>query len=283
MMKDASGDNQVLPETEGIEFGPDYISVPKSHFELVYESWILDVYRPLGLKSGDTVLDLGANVGDFTIRAARTVGDTGLVIAVEPNPIWFKLLERNVLRNNLRNVRLLNCAVGECQGTVVLSQDRVLRQILPSVPDRYSVSSLTLDDICTSVEKTGRLLAKIDIEGYEGEALSNQSSVSRFDGIIMEVHGKQQEETVSRILDARNLHWSRIRVRSMLGGLTSNIICRWPWIMAIELRSRFLGLRRFAEMAVRGRPLVIDQVEGGNLEIIHAWRNGSSSARSDSQ
>lgn len=59
----------------------------------------------LGIKAGSKVADIGAGSGWFTVRAARRVGDGGLVYAVEINADYLKHIEERAARERLRNVR----------------------------------------------------------------------------------------------------------------------------------------------------------------------------------
>ena len=68
------------------------------------------------LKPGDTFVDVGANIGYFTLLASRLVGATGKVIGIEANPRTFKLLEANVALNHCANVDLRHVAAGEAPG-----------------------------------------------------------------------------------------------------------------------------------------------------------------------
>lgn len=68
------------------------------------------------LTPGMTVLDLGANVGYYTVMMANRVGAAGRVYAVEPEVRNFGLLVRNVLLNELRNVHVENIAIADVDG-----------------------------------------------------------------------------------------------------------------------------------------------------------------------
>src|SRR5207244_8912252 len=83
------------------------------------ESALID--RKLG--AGMTAVDLGAHVGYLTIRAARAVGATGRVIAVEPAPLNFALLNANLRRNGFANVLTIPAAAWRKSGTARLEVD----------------------------------------------------------------------------------------------------------------------------------------------------------------
>src|SRR5207249_2412898 len=72
------------------------------------------------LSPGDTFIDVGANIGYYSLLAARRVGPTGSVVAIEPSPKTFRALEANLAQNRLKNVRTVNAAVSDRQATVPL-------------------------------------------------------------------------------------------------------------------------------------------------------------------
>lgn len=72
------------------------------------------------LQPGDTFVDVGANLGYYTVLAATKVGPTGRVFAFEPDPESYALLVRNVQRNGLKQVMAINKAAGEASGTLRL-------------------------------------------------------------------------------------------------------------------------------------------------------------------
>ena len=118
------------------------------------------------LRPGDTFVDVGANVGRYTIAAARYVGPDGRVISFEPHPVVYRYMVENVELNELANVSPENCAVGAEDGEVLLSD-------APN-HDTNSVSTngagvpvrvRRMDDVVPAGTEV-RLL-KIDAEGYE--------------------------------------------------------------------------------------------------------------------
>ncbi|MGZ8783767.1 MAG: FkbM family methyltransferase, partial [Gaiellaceae bacterium] len=72
------------------------------------------------LQPGMTMLDCGAHVGYFTCQAARLVGPRGLVLAFEPAPRNFQLLQVNVWRNGFTNVVCFPWALGAEPGLATL-------------------------------------------------------------------------------------------------------------------------------------------------------------------
>src|SRR5262249_15912979 len=103
------------------------------------------------LNPGDVVLDLGANLGYYTLLFARRVGPTGKVFAFEPDPDNFALLEENVARNGYDNMVLARKAASDKSGTAQLyrSADNQGDQRLYDTDGKrpcIEVESITLDE-----------------------------------------------------------------------------------------------------------------------------------------
>jgi len=77
------------------------------------------------LKPGDVYVDVGANIGYYTLIAAQQTGDSGKVIAYEPDKDNFALLQANIRLNQLQNVAVFPCALYDrnSHGTLFLSGD----------------------------------------------------------------------------------------------------------------------------------------------------------------
>jgi FkbM family methyltransferase len=138
----------------------------------VYEVQAIDFVLK-SLKPGAVFVDIGANIGAFTLPAARKVGRTGRVIAVEPSPRIFPYLERNVALNELSNVRLIQCAAFNRDGeTVPFYEAPVDHFGMGSLGAQFydhpvTIPCHTLDHILNDqrVEKVD--VIKVDVEGFE--------------------------------------------------------------------------------------------------------------------
>src|SRR5262249_18542532 len=117
------------------------------------------------LRPGDTVVDVGANVGTLTLTAAALVGPEGRVWAIEPHPRPLRYLCANVALNGFANVRTVHAAAGESDGLLRLTDSRLDDQNRVSADGPgVSVPVRRLDDVVP--EGPVRLL-KIDVEGFE--------------------------------------------------------------------------------------------------------------------
>ena len=136
------------------------------------------------LKSGMTVVDVGANIGAFSLMAARRVGTGGRVLAVEPDPKTLANLVENVAVNGFVQVRAINCALGDSEGTTVLSatEESSRNFLLPASLDSAvgsSVTVRTLDDVILEAGVDSVDYLKIDVEGYEMHVLRGAGQVIR--------------------------------------------------------------------------------------------------------
>jgi len=127
------------------------------------------------LRPGDAVIDVGANVGAYTLRMSQLVGPSGRVYAFEPVPQTFAALVRNVSAVGATNVTLFNVACGETTALVGMS--------VPNDPDglpnlymaRIQERQASLNALCLHIDSLrlpGRIaLVKIDAEGFDSQVL----------------------------------------------------------------------------------------------------------------
>lgn len=128
------------------------------------------------LNPGDTAIDIGANLGVFTLVMSKSVGPTGRVLAFEPQPSIFDLLQQNLALNKAANVephmRALSSRVGEA--FIEVSDLAVEKNMGNAVlraqasDSNIPVTTVRLDDWQISSCR----LIKIDVEGHEADVLN---------------------------------------------------------------------------------------------------------------
>lgn len=128
------------------------------------------------IKTGWTVMDVGANVGFFTLLAARLAGEEGRIISFEPDPTSFTLLSKSLERNHFGNVRLFQRAISGTDGERSLQLSATHHKGLHSIErdlggERITVQSSRLDTIALKMGIGSIDLLKIDVEGAEPEVL----------------------------------------------------------------------------------------------------------------
>jgi FkbM family methyltransferase len=147
------------------------------------------------LGPGHVFVDIGANIGVFTVKAAKEVGDGGLVIAIEPFIKSALRLSGNVRANAYGNVRVRNFCIGRNteHARLHLHQGKPNSFSLVANGNGHSnakaestsVLSVSLDDLCRW-EKLERLdYLKIDAEGAEAAILAGgRETITRFRPIV---------------------------------------------------------------------------------------------------
>jgi len=171
-----------------------YVDVSRSSVQrLIYlegERFIaeLPLVRDLA-RPGYTVVDVGANIGYYTLLFESVVGVTGRIVAFEPEPDNLAELRVNVEKNSLRNVTIEPCAVGARSGTVAFARGingGVRDDAVSSTGDEVRVPLVTLDEALSGAVD----LIKIDVEGYEEEVLRGATRTLRTQrpALFVEIH-----------------------------------------------------------------------------------------------
>jgi FkbM family methyltransferase len=159
------------------------------------------------ISRGNSVYDVGANVGIYTLLASVKSGPTGKVFAFEPLERNLKHLRRHVMLNQMQNCKILGTAVSNVDGIRRFSTeswDFSMGRLSPE--GEIEVRSVTLDSCVYGVEalKPPNVI-KIDVEGAEAEVLEGATRVlSEFRPLVfVEVHGGQQHADCSALLRAK--------------------------------------------------------------------------------
>ena len=210
-----------------------------------YEREVAAVFRRL-LRPGMGVLDVGANIGYFTMLSASLVGPTGHVIAVEPNPRNVRLLEASRRLNGFAQVSLLQVAAGRETGLLTLNTSHSngttseLGGSLRAVLAAQTIPALRLDGVIGPERRIN--LIKIDVEGAEYNALLGaRETIARFRPTILSEFSPDLMPGISGIDGEGYLTWiidqgyrlSVIRPDGTLSAPEEN----WHHVMA-EYRAR---------------------------------------------
>lgn len=127
------------------------------------------------LKPGMIVVDIGGNLGYYTLQEAQMVGNSGRVIAIEPVTANFTQLSENVAANGYRNTVLHNVAIGASNGTAAMyigkkSNWHSLHPV-PWEAREITVRVSTLDAVLAEHNLRSVDLIRMDVEGYEVEVI----------------------------------------------------------------------------------------------------------------
>jgi FkbM family methyltransferase len=149
------------------------------------------------LSLGDWAIDIGANIGHYTLEISRLVGTDGRVLAIEPVPTSFDLLASNVAFVGLTNVTLLNLAASDRQtlaGMEIPMLDTGLRNPymahLTEDPATLKVMCVQIDQLPLPKRVT---LVKIDAEGHELQVLTGMTSLLERDRPVLIVEDSSED------------------------------------------------------------------------------------------
>lgn len=138
------------------------------------------------LKRDDLFLDLGANVGPFTLITARIVGRSGHVHAFEPGSRAFSRLIENVRLNRLKNVSCHRVALSDTDGEADLIKaanrfdawNSLGKPYMGGIAGRKRVKTIMLDRFAREHGLLGKITAiKVDVEGWETRVLAGAAEL----------------------------------------------------------------------------------------------------------
>jgi FkbM family methyltransferase len=171
--------------------GPQIELLPGQFGSMV--TWLFGVDEPREVAwfrrfvpPGGVVIDVGANIGQYTLMAAQLAGPSGHVFAFEPDPLNAAALQRSIERNGFADrVELLRIAVAGRSGEAVLElqSDRTRSRLCPNKsvgslrPAATLVRTLALDDFADDRELDRLDFLKIDVEGADIDVLRGAERV----------------------------------------------------------------------------------------------------------
>ena len=154
-----------------------------------YRNYLLGLYErdlrkllPSIVDEGFNVVDLGANIGLYTIAMSRLVGSSGRVFAFEPDELPFSYLQRNISANRCDNVTAVRAAVTNQPGLASFIRNSVERGFVVSGKQQtnaITVPAVSLDSYFRARDWPNVDFVKLDIEGAEGDALSGMTELSQ--------------------------------------------------------------------------------------------------------
>jgi FkbM family methyltransferase len=149
------------------------IIIPKnmSNYGPFFDIYIQNVYHQELLREGMNIIDIGAHIGVYTILAAEKVGESGKVIAIEPEPKNYGQLLENIKLNNFQNVISKNIALADHKGFGRLYLSSFLDgHSLTAQEDKNSYIEVpinTIDELLKELNLEKVDIIKIDAEGVE--------------------------------------------------------------------------------------------------------------------
>jgi FkbM family methyltransferase len=190
----------------------------------IHEASTTNLFRKV-VKEKDVVVDLGANIGYFTLLAAKLVGERGKVFAFEPEPKNYIYLKKNIEINNHHNVIAVQKAVSDKNGTTKLylcdydSGHHTINKYegieaysrgRPVEKRSIEIETVTLDEFFKGKEESIDVI-KMDVEGAETLALAGMDNILKtnknlkmfveFFPLLIRKMGNSPEEFIHRLLE----------------------------------------------------------------------------------
>jgi FkbM family methyltransferase len=169
-----------IPLRSGLTLEADMADIfaATAAFGWIQEADDFEIFMSL-VEPGSIAVDVGANFGLYALHAAHYGGSAGRVVAFEPAPETFDLLEANIARNGLAvRCRCIRAAVGSAPGKAILNvaADSVFSGLQDTgrsaIVARVETDVVTLDDSPEIVELPRVDFLKIDVEGGEADVLA---------------------------------------------------------------------------------------------------------------
>lgn len=167
---------------------PDVHTAPHA----AYEQWVLDnwtwAYRP---KPGDTVIDIGAGVGEEAVIFSEMVGSQGRVISIEAHPGTFECLQRTIASSKLDNVKALWSAISDRDGSAQIddNQSYIGNSIMSAASGRCTVPARSIDSLVEQLGIERVDLLRMNIEGAERLAIRGmRETAPRCRNIVISCH-----------------------------------------------------------------------------------------------
>jgi FkbM family methyltransferase len=177
--------------------------------------------------AGDTVYDIGANMGYVTLSLAKRVGPRGHVIAFEPVPTNFDLLQKNIAINPVSQVQALNVAASDRSGDALMrvtgnsSMASMVWHRNEASARELNIKTVAIDNLVDAGHFGAPQFVKIDVEGSEGFVLQGmvRTVATAKPVIFLECSGVGRETT-----------WRLLRDM----GYRCQLASTWKWIDRFE-------------------------------------------------
>ena len=182
----------------------------------IHEHDILQLFHPL---KGDTVVDVGAYLGSYTLTSSNRVGKSGRVVAIEGDPSNYEMLDNNLKLNKVSNVTAINCMVGSKEMHIThqefldnyITYKEFLEKGGTDKPQfgNTLIHVNSLDDLLIKEHGIREVnWMKIDVEGAELDVLKGAHNIlsnSKRIKLLIEIHGVNKlYKPIVEVLDSHN-------------------------------------------------------------------------------
>ena len=233
-------------------FSDGFGSIEENIFDNIY-------FTDEEIRNAETIIDLGAHHGSFTVWAILKSSPGSTIIAVEPNPLAVKLclqnikLLRDIISIKKLMVKVINAAVWDSRGMASLQNVYWSEgaYISDEVSGRFKVKTFTLNDILKN--SNGRTVVKIDIEGAEYRVL-NKAELEKIDRISLEVHDNAKQ--IMNLLMDKGF---------------KTLVCTYPITKSFTVMWLKINPKKYSSLIALYR-LMVSQIAKPRITIIKGFR-----------
>ena len=241
------------------------ISIPAYSFFIPYATFFAGEYDFIKPRKKDVVIDAGANVGDFTTKIA---GKAFSVIAIEPSEENQVYLMRNTI--NLHNVTIIKKAVGNKRGVIGFAGQGVSAGV--DLDADNSVEIDTLDNICEDL-KIAPTLLKMDIEGFEGEALKGmEKSIETVRRMVIEVHDDINRKDCENVLVKHDFNIRYQNKMDIMKRTLRNIALNPRSFIKYDRMNAFYASKVMLKFPLTKKSSVPSCGEAKGMYLLEAWK-----------
>ena len=171
------------------------------------------------INKGDIVFDIGANIGEVSLNAAKLVGDSGSVHSFEPASECCCKLQKNVSLNSFETIVINNIGLGDLKGDFFISTEfknnRGGFRIQPSGNNNPNIKVDTLDNYVSSISPEKINLIKIDVEGFEYNVLKGgEKAIEKYRPLLFieinDTNLRQQNSSALEVIRFLNRYYKNI-------------------------------------------------------------------------
>jgi len=209
-------------------------------------------------------------VGDFTVKAGKLLSNTGKIIAIEPDHENVEITKMNLELNNIQNVEIMEVAITDKNGYSYLSGDGAGAEVSNN-PTENKISTITVDCLLEKLHHPKGLVVKMDIEGGERYFFNNQEFVNSIREIAMELHGKENIETIPRILEKNNFKIKRYTIKNEFKNTLKSILLHPISFIHCERLSGYIAIKG-AINTLKNKKNPIPSINNEELMVIYAYR-----------
>ncbi len=193
--------NFVIENSDGLFFCRDNVDL-----DVVSEDFESSLRKHFKSLKRGVFVDVGANIGKYTVMMSKSLGGKGKIISIEPHPENFKTLEKNMDLNNCSNAVALNLACWSKKTDLKLfshEDQPLLASAVKTSKNYITTKADTLDNILDNLNIRKVDLVKIDVEGAERQVLEGMKNILKSGKakIIFEAWNQEYVDACRKVLE----------------------------------------------------------------------------------